>query len=338
MAQNVPDIGTPSDGDPPIGAARASRVAVVVPCYREKAHILEVLAAIGPEVGRIYVVDDACPEGTGALVRERCPDPRVTVITHQTNTGVGGATMTGYRRAIDDGAEILVKIDGDGQMDPALVPRLIGPLLRGEADYAKGNRFHDPHGLAEMPAIRLIGNLLLSFATKLASGYWDVFDPTNGFTALHAKVARLLPLDRIARGYFFESDMLFRLYLARAVVTDMPMRARYGSEKSKLRIGSAACEFAWRNLANFGKRIAYTYFLRDFNAASIELMIGMLLFFFGAVFGAWHWGASVATGVPATAGTVILAAVPIILGMQLLLAFLNFDVGNVPRRTLHLRI
>lgn len=338
MVERSPRTGPDSDDSQSEGAASAPRVAAIVPCFRETAHILDVLASIGPEVSRIYVVDDACPDGTGRLVRERCRDPRVNVIVHEKNLGVGGATVSGYSRALEDGADVLVKIDGDGQMDPALVPRLIGPVLRGEADYVKGNRFHDPHGLASMPKVRLIGNLMLSFATKLSSGYWDVFDPTNGFTALHAKIAKLLPFDRINPGYFFESDMLFRLYLARAVVVDMPMRARYGSERSELRVGRAACEFAWRNLANLCKRIAYAYFLRDFNVASIELVVGKLLFLFGLVFGAWHWGTSIATGVPATAGTVVLAAVPIILGMQLLLAFLNFDIGNVPRRPLHPRL
>jgi glycosyltransferase involved in cell wall biosynthesis len=323
-----------SSGLAPVGAASRS-VAVVVPCFRETARILEVLARIGPEVARIVVVDDACPDGTGRMVRERCRDPRVEVLIHDTNQGVGGATMTGYRRALEDGADIIVKLDGDGQMAPELIPVLIKPLLAGEADYAKGNRFHDLDGLSAMPPTRLAGNLVLSFASKLSSGYWDLFDPTNGFTAIHAKVARVLPLAKISRSFFFESDMLFRLYLLRAVVTDVPMRASYGEEQSTLRIARVIGEFALKHQRNAIKRILYTYFLRDFTAASVELVFGMALLLFGTGYGLWQWNASIATGVPATAGTVILAALPVILGFQLLLAFLNFDIGNVPRRPVH---
>ncbi len=327
----------PSRGPEPDRPA-AAKIAAVVPCFRETAHILDVLAAFGPEVARIIVVDDACPDGTGRLVREQCQDARVEVVAHDVNQGVGGASMSGYRRALDWGADVIVKVDGDGQMDPALIPTLIRPLLADEADYAKGNRFHDLDGLAAMPGSRLVGNLVLSFANKVSSGYWDLFDPTNGFTAIHAKIARALPLDKISRSFFFESDILFRLYLLRAVVVDIPMRARYGTERSSLRIPHVIGEFAAKHLRNAAKRVFYTYFLRDFTAASLELVLGALLLLFGTVYGLAHWSASIATGIPATAGTVVLAAVPVLLGSVLLLAFLHFDIGNVPRRPLHPRL
>jgi glycosyltransferase involved in cell wall biosynthesis len=173
-------------------------IAVVIPCYRVRKHVLAVLAAIGPECSRIYVVDDACPEQTGELVESECHDPRVRVLRSERNQGVGGATLLGVRAALADGADVIVKLDGDGQMDPALVPRLVQPILAGEADYAKGNRFFDLDGLGSMPRARVLGNSLLSFASKLSSGYWNVFDPTNGFTAIHAAVARQLPLGKIA--------------------------------------------------------------------------------------------------------------------------------------------
>lgn len=309
-------------------------IAAVIPCYREKAHILGVLEAIGPEVRHILVVDDACPDRTGDFVRQNCKDPRVEVIVHETNRGVGGATMTGYRRALDLGAEVLVKLDGDGQMDPALIPVIAEPVLAGRADYAKGNRFHDLDGLQQMPGYRIFGNLALSFAAKMSSGYWDVFDPTNGFTALHAAAARRLPFAKISRSYFFESDMLFRLYLARAVVEDVPMVARYGAETSHIRLGRTMVEFAAKHYRNAFKRIVYSYFLRDFNVASIELVVGKLLFLFGLAYGSFRWWQSETTGHPATAGTVVLAALPIILGTQMLLGFLDYDTRNIPRRPL----
>ena len=203
-------------------------------------------------------------------------DKRVRVVTHDRNRGVGGATMTGYERATEAGADIIVKLDGDGQMDPALIPQLIEPIVKGEADYVKGNRFHDLQGLGQMPVLRIAGNLLLSFASKVSSGYWNVFDPTNGFTAIHANVAARLPFEKIANGFFFESDVLFRLNILRATVAEMPMTARYGNEKSTLDIRKAVLNFAARHFVNTAKRIFYSYFLRDFNVASIDLVLGNL--------------------------------------------------------------
>ncbi|SMH41037.1 glycosyltransferase family 2 protein [Azospirillum agricola] len=314
------------------------RIAVVIPCYRVRAHVLDVIAAIGPEVAAIYVVDDACPDGTGELVRCEARDPRVTVLTHAVNQGVGGATLTGMRRAAEDGATILVKIDGDGQMDPALLPRIVRPILEGEADYAKGNRFHDLDQLREMPAVRLVGNAALSFFSKLSSGYWNVFDPTNGYVAIHGDVLMELPRDKIAHRYFFESDMLFRLNLARAVVADVPMAARYRDETSNLKIGAEIPRFLAAHLRNFAKRLFYSYVLRDVSIASIYLLLALLLLPTGILLGAAGWSWNAAHGVPATAGTVMLAGLPVILGMQFLVAFLAYDTGAVPRRPIHKRL
>ena len=330
MPPTTPAPGSKSDKTPVLAA--------VVPCYREVDHVLAVLDAIGPEVGHIIVVDDACPDGTGRHVRDHCKDGRVSVVTHERNLGVGGATLSGYRKAIETGADIIVKLDGDGQMDPRLISVLISPITRGEADYAKGNRFHELDGLKAMPASRIFGNLVLSFLSKMSSGYWGLFDPTNGFTAIHAKVAGRLPMDRVSERYFFESDMLFRLNLLGAVVADVPMEAHYGAETSGLRIHRAIMEFAVNHWLNAAKRVFYSYFLRDFGAASVELLLGMVLVVFGIVFGALEWYESTTSGVPATAGTVILAALPIILGTQFLIAFLNFDTRNVPKTPLHPRL
>jgi glycosyltransferase involved in cell wall biosynthesis len=177
-------------------------VGVVLPCYRVARHILGVIAGIGPEATRIYVVDDACPEGSAAKVRAECRDPRVVVLENERNLGVGGAVLHGYRRAIADGMDIIEKMDGDGQMDPAMLPRLLAPILRGQADYAKGNRFYDLAGLRRMPRLRVLGNSVLSFMAKLSTGYWGVFDPTNGYTAIHARVAAHLPMAKLSQRYF----------------------------------------------------------------------------------------------------------------------------------------
>jgi glycosyltransferase involved in cell wall biosynthesis len=310
-------------------------IAVVIPCYRVRAQILDVLGRIGPECGRIYVVDDACPEASGKAVQEHCRDPRVRVLFHETNQGVGGAVMTGYAQALRDGAAVLVKMDGDGQMDPALLPRFLGPILRGQADYTKGNRFFDIEGVRSMPLVRLLGNTVLSFLAKLSSGYWNVFDPTNGYTAIHAAVARLLPLDKLSRRYFFESDLLFRLGTLRACVVDVPMTAVYGAETSSLRVRAVAFDFFWRHAVNTVKRIFYNYFLRGFSAASVELVLGTALAAFGAAFGAWAWIVNEARGTAASTGTVMLAALPVILGMQFLVSFLANDIAAVPHQAIH---
>jgi glycosyltransferase involved in cell wall biosynthesis len=312
-----------------------TRIAVVIPCYRVRDRILDVIGDIGPEVSRIYVVDDGCPEGTGAHVESACHDPRVTVLRHDRNQGVGAAVMTGYRAAIDGGADVIVKMDGDGQMAGADLPALVAPILDAEADYTKGNRFLELARLPAMPRVRITGNAVLSFLTKFSSGYWDIFDPTNGYTAVHAQVAARLPFDQIAPRYFFESDMLFRLGQLRAVVRDVPMPARYGGERSGLRLPGTIAGFSARHAANTARRLFYSYFLRDFSAASIELLLGAALLAFGVIFGAVNWVQSVAQGVGAYTGTIMLAALCVILGVQFLLAFLHFDVGRVPRDPIH---
>ncbi|HEX9701452.1 MAG TPA: glycosyltransferase family 2 protein [Rhodospirillales bacterium] len=308
---------------------------MVVPCFRETRHVLDVLARIGPEVGRVIVVDDACPDGTGRHVREHCQDPRVEVLTHERNKGVGGATITGYRRALELGADIIVKVDGDGQMDPAMIPVLVEPIAAADADYTKGNRFHQFLALGRMPPVRITGNMLLSFMSKLSSGYWDIFDPTNGFTAIHARIVRALPMEKISEGFFFESDMLFRLGLMRAVVKDIPMQARYGNETSAINIPKIIPEFMVKHWVNALKRIYYSYFVREFGFASIQLVLGKIMVLFGLVYGIYWWRDSALTDVPATAGTVVLAALPIILGSQFLIAFINYDTRNVPTKPVY---
>jgi len=306
-------------------------ISVVIPCYRVKDHVLDVIGQIGEEVTRIYAVDDACPDGSGKYIRDNIQDPRVTVLFREKNGGVGAATLSGYEAALADGADIIVKIDGDGQMDPALVERFVHPITIGRCDYTKGNRFFDLRGVEQMPRMRLIGNAALSFATKFSTGYWNVFDPTNGYTAIHARVARQLALDKISQRYFFETDMLFRLNIIRAVVQDVPMHARYGNEVSHLRIGRILPEFLGKHASNLLKRVFYNYFLRDMSVASFELLGGIALLIFGLLFGASAWIRSAQYHDVASSGTVMLAALPVLIGIQLLLAFLNFDIASTPR-------
>jgi dolichol-phosphate mannosyltransferase len=316
-----------ANGEPRCG----SRIAVVIPSYRVTRHILDVIKAIPETVWRIYVVDDACPDGSGDFVERECSDSRVAVVRNPQNLGVGGAVMHGYRRAVEDGADVIVKIDGDGQMDPALLPRFVAPILDGQADYAKGNRFYDLRYIRRMPTLRLFGNAGLSFMAKISTGYWDIFDPTNGYTAIDARVASALPLDKVSSRYFFETDLLFRLGTYRAVVVDVPMDAIYADEVSNLRVTKVLGEFMFKHLRNLSKRIFYNYFLRDLSVASFELVAGVSMLIFGSLYGGYHWWLSSHTHLPTATGIIMLAAMPVILGLQLLLAFMAYDIASVPK-------
>lgn len=307
------------------GKLQEIQICVVIPAFKVKSQVLEVVNSIGPEVQKIIVIDDACPEGSGRHVQDKNQDSRVEVIFHDTNLGVGGAVKTGYKRALELKSDVIVKIDGDGQMDTSKVGELVNPILVGRADYTKGNRFFDIDAVRAMPKVRIFGNLGLSFLTKLSSGYWRVFDPNNGFTAITGNTLEKINLKKVDNRYFFESDMLFRLNLLDSKVTDIPMPAIYENEKSNLRIRRVLFEFPWKHSRNFTKRIIYSYYLRDFNLASIELVAGIFLFSFGFLLGIVSWTQSVLAGVATETGTTVLVAISLLAGLQLLLAFFSFD-------------
>ena len=313
-----------------------TRIAVVIPSFQAAQHIRRVIAGIPPFVSHIVVVDDCSSDETAALVaRDAANDPRLVLVRHTVNQGVGGAVLTGYQQALDLGAEIIVKMDADDQMDPAYLLPLIAPILNGEADYTKGNRFLQTRELRAMPLARRIGNLGLSFMTKVASGQWPIFDPTNGYTAIHAAIVLLLEQAAIDRRYFFESSMLLELGLLRAVVRDVSIPARYQDEPSYLSKRKAFLEFPRRLLRGFCYRLWLQYFVRDFTGVSVFLIIGLAFLLWGGGFGAYHWYLSSRTGVVTTTGTVMLAVLPVILGIQLLLQAMITDIQNAPVRPLH---
>ncbi len=311
------------------------KISVVIPCFRVRDQILAVIESIDEQVQHIYCVDDRCPENTGTYLQDNCADSRLKIITHTENQGVGGAMVTGYKAALADGADIIVKIDGDGQMNPGLIARFVAPIARGDADYCKGNRFYKPEYLADMPRSRIWGNAGLSFFAKLSSGYWQIFDPTNGFTAIDARVLRQIDLEELSRRYFFESDMLFRLGLVRAAVQDIPMQAVYGSEHSGINPAASVLPFFGQHMSRFLRRVVLNYFIRDFNIGSVYLIASLLLIPFGFVFGATNWIASGLTDNPATAGTVMLAALPLYIGINTLFGFFNYDTANAPNSPIH---
>ena len=328
MARRLTD---PRPADPRLDEAG---VWLIIPCYKVKDHIARVIARMPPWIEGAICIDDACPEGSGDYIEQTIADPRVRVLRLAKNLGVGGATLAGYAEADRLGGRILVKVDGDDQMDLSYLGQLIAPILLGEADYAKGNRFTSISHLTAMPGVRVFGNAALSFAAKVSTGYWNVFDPTNGFTAIEASVARRVMEKRVSPRFFFETDLLYHLGTLRAVVRDVPMPARYGDEVSNIRIGAIIGPFALKHLTNFLQRILGQYFVRDFNVATLELLSGGGLCLFGLIYGL-HWLAVRDPHQAASAGVVMAAALPVIVGVQLLLQAMNFDVVNVPTRAIH---
>lgn len=315
-----------------------TNLVVIIPAYKARDNIVEVILGMPDIVSRIIVVDDACPEGTGALVNEEVTDPRVEILFNDTNLGVGGAVIRGFRRALDTNAEVILKIDADGQMDPQDIPKLIDPITSGRADYSKGNRFNSLDDLQEMPKLRVFGNAALSLLSKFSTGYWTINDPTNGFFAIHRSALENIHLGKLKRRWFFESDILFRLAIIRAVVEDVPIKAQYRNENSNLQIRKVVLEFLHRHNVNFLKRIFYVYYLREWSIASIELPSGLLL-----VIGGTAAGLNILSNSPSTLGqfesgeALILAILPIILGFQLLLSFLSLDVSNEPKTPVYAR-
>jgi len=305
-------------------------IGVIIPCYRVRNMIIDVLKNIGSIVDKIYLIDDCCPEGSGKFVESTYNDERINIIYHKANLGVGGAVKTGYRQALNDGCTIIVKLDGDGQMDPKLIEKIIKPIVDGAADYSKGNRFFDLASIKSMPRLRLFGNSVLSLFNKFVCGYWNIMDPTNGYTAIHKSALLRLPLEKIENRFFFESDMLFRLSLYKAVIWELPMDAVYAGEISNLKISKVLIDFPFKYLTRFLKRVFYMYFLREFNVGTLQIVTGTALFMFGLIFGLVKWINSILTGIPATSGTVMLSSLPLILGFQLLLSAIFYDMQNVP--------
>lgn len=301
------------------------RCCVVLPAYNEARALAAVVARIPAWVTGIIVVDDASTDDT-LTVAQSLTDPRLTVLHHNDNRGVGGAMVTGYRAALEAGYDVIVKMDADDQMDADELPALVRPIELGMAEYTKGNRFRRSGRPKGMPRTRWFGSVALSFLTKVASGYWHVFDPQCGFTAITAPALARLKLDGIARDYFFENDMLIQLNVIDARVVDVSTAALYGDESSTLPIGRVTWTFPLRLVRRFAWRFIKRHVVNDFGLIAMLTFIGAVFLLFGVIFGAYRWVDSAVTGHVATAGTVMIAVVPIILGAQMLLQALALEV------------
>ena len=321
---------TPSNMD-----LRRYAIAVVIPCYRVEREIDTVITNLPGYLKHIIVVDDSSPDQTAEIVRQLAQnDRRILLICHEKNQGVGGAVITGFRKALELDAQIVVKVDGDGQMDLSYLPELLTPLIEARADYTKGNRFRDFQALQKMPLIRRIGNMALGFLTKAATGYWNLFDPTNGFIAIRSNVLSQLSLDQIDRTFFFETSMLANLYLIGAVVKDVPIPARYQGEASNLSIRNILLEFPFKLLKRLFQRLILKNLIYDFSMASIYIFTGIPLLLFGLIFGSTRWYYYASRSIPAPTGTVILPTLSVLLGIQFMIAAIEIDLRSVPTEPL----
>jgi glycosyltransferase involved in cell wall biosynthesis len=303
----------------------------VIPCYNVAPHIADVLAAVPEYVDQVVAVDDGSRDDTVKIV-ESATDRRVELLRHEKNRGVGAAMRTGLVHGAKAGADLLVKVDGDGQMDLADLKKLLDALVDDPRyGYAKGNRLVDQKALSQMPRLRYIGNFVLTFLTKLASGYWYVVDPQNGYLAIRRTVWEHLDPERISEGYFFENDMLVGLNILDIPVKDVPIPARYGDERSQLRVRRVLFPFFFLLIRRTFYRIYMKYMLRDFSPIAVFLIFGIPLFVWGVAFGAYQWWTHAQVNVVTPTGTVIVAVVPLILGFQLLLQALVLDIQNSPR-------
>ncbi len=306
------------------------RVGVVIPAHDEADFIAEVVRGIPAWVSAIFVVDDASSDDTAARAAA-AGDHRLTVMRHAQNQGVGGAVLTGFEACLERDLDVVIKMDGDGQMDPAALPALLAPLVAGTADMVKGNRYANRRTLAAMPFRRAVGNAGLSFLVKLASGYWDPLDPANGYLALRTHALREIDRARLARDFYFESGLLVELGTRGAVVKSVPIPAVYGSERSDLSELRVLRTFPPRLFKGLLRRVLHRYFLDDFSAVSVFLILGLPLFLGGFTFGVLAWWHFATAGTTASAGTVMLAALPFLLGFELLLQAMVLDVQGVPR-------
>jgi glycosyltransferase involved in cell wall biosynthesis len=301
------------------------RVAVVVPAYDEERLVGDTLRGIPEFVDRIYVVDDASHDATAARAGE-VGDERVEVVRHERNAGVGAAIVSGYKRSLEEGIEVTCVMAADNQMDPIELPDLIGPVARGDVEYAKANRLVSGEAWNVIPRTRYLGNAVLSLLTKIASGYWHVADSQAGYTAISRDALARLDLDRVYQGYGFPNDMLVHLNVQNARVRDVPSRPIYDvGEQSGIRLRRVVPRISWLLFKGFWWRMAQKYVIRDFHPLVFFYAFGVLMTTAGLVLGTLELVLRI-LGNQITPATIVLVAVLLIAGLQLTLFAMWFDM------------
>ncbi|HUK94133.1 MAG TPA: glycosyltransferase family 2 protein [Gaiellaceae bacterium] len=302
-------------------------VAVVIPAYDEEQLLPATLSGISESVDRIYVVDDASGDGTAARAREAAEqDPRITVLTRERNGGVGAAIVTGYRQALEDGAEVAVVMNADNQMDPDDLHHLVEPVARGEVDYAKTNRLFTGQAWQLIPHSRYLGNAVLSLWTKIASGYWHIADAQSGYTAIGRRMLELLDLDNLYPRYGFPNDMLVHLNVWNAKVRDVPSRPIYGvGERSGIRLRKVVPAISWLLFKGFWWRMWQKYVIRDFHPLVFFYVFGLISLLLGLGLGIYQVVLKI-VGYDATVGVVVLVALLLLFGLLFSLFAMWFDM------------
>lgn len=303
---------------------RDQTIAAVVPAHNEEHHVGTVVATMPTFVDHVIVIDDASTDDTSAAALAT-QDPRLVLVRHEQNTGVGGAVVDGHRKALELGAEIVCVMAGDGQMDPAYLPSLLDPIVDGLCEMTKANRFFSSSSFDSMPRHRVVGNVALSFLNKLASGYWNLFDPQNGYVAVRREALEAIPLDSISQGYSLENDFLINLNIVGARVADVPVPAVYADERSGIRLRRVIPQMTSLLFRGFFRRILRKYVLWSFSPIALFLFTGLCLTGFGIVVGAWALLRTLGPPV-ATTGTVLLSVGPLLAGLNFLVSALMLDI------------
>lgn len=308
-------------------------IAVVIPYYNAEKHVVQVVQKLPNFITNVILVDDKGEQPLPvADLKLVCQDRfELIVLQSPQNLGVGGATKIGFKHAIATQIDIVIKVDADDQMDTSYLEEMIVPIVENGAEMVKGNRFVDTRALLKMPFVRRIGNLGISFMAKAATGYWSNFDPTNGFLVIESKTLRKIDFDKLANRYFFETSLMAELNFVKARIKDVSMPAIYGDEKSSMQVWKMPFLFSTKLIKLFFKRILKQYFLFDFNIASLYIFFGVPLFLFGVISGVYNWWFYSSREVFAPTGTIMLDTLSIILGFQLLLQAIQYDVFNAPK-------
>ncbi len=304
------------------------RIAAVVPAYNEAKLIGRTIVSMPDWVDMIIIINDCSKDETLARARE-INDPRVHVIDHPKNTGVGGSIIDGHKLALELGADVNVVMAGDGQMDPTYLPDLLDPICDHGYEFTKANRFFSRAALAGMPKIRMVGSIFLSFATKVGSGYWNLFDPQNGYTAIHRSALRRIDLNRIARGYEFENDLLIWLNIANVRAKDVPIPAVYGEAVSTMRLHRVAGAIGMLLVRGFWRRMLLKHVLASFSPVALLFFTGLALVTFGTAVGVWVVVETLGPPVASTA-SVLLAVGPLLTGIHMLVSALTLDIQSTP--------
>jgi glycosyltransferase involved in cell wall biosynthesis len=303
-------------------------IAVIIPCYKVETQIHKVVAEVPDYITSIILIDDASPDKTGEILDLLAiTNSKIKVIHHDKNQGVGGSMITGFQEAIKQDYEVVIKIDGDGQMNMAYLGSMLYFIFEERYNFIKGNRFFDRKMIRRMPKLRRIGNIGVGFLIKIASGYWHVFDPTNGFFCIHSSVLKRIDINRLSKRFFFESSLLIELYYTGAKIKDIAMPAIYAEEKSNLSVWKTLFTFPSKLFKAFLRRIWLRYFIYDFNIGSLYIFFGVPLFLFGLIFGIIKWVHYATLQIATPTGTIMIAVISLVLGFQMILAAIQYDIS-----------